>query len=62
MASLHVEGHNGFPKEFYNLYNLKNLKKVPTCYKNPDFSTSIDMLTTSYRRFYNPCAIKTGLS
>ena len=63
MGDLNVEGHNGFLKEFCDLYNLKNLIKVPTCFKNPDFLTSIDvMLTTSYRGFYNSCAIETGLS
>ena len=35
--------------------------KVPTCFKNLDFPRSIDvMLTTSYRRFHNPCVIETG--
>ena len=48
---------------FSRSYNLKNLIKVTTCFKNPDFSTSIDaMLTTSYRSFHNSCAIETGLS
>ena len=63
MGDLNVEGHNGFLKEFCDLYNLKNLIKVPTCFKNPDFPTSIDvMFTTSYRSFHNSCAIETGLS
>ena len=63
MGDLNVEGHNGFLKEFCDLYNLKNLIKVPTCFKNPDFPTSIDIiLTTSYRSFRNSCAIETGLS
>ena len=42
MGDLNVEGHNGFLKEFCDLYNLKNLTKAPTCFKNPDFPTSID--------------------
>ena len=63
MGDLNVEGHTGFLKEFCDLYNLKNLIKVPTCFKNPDFLTTIDvMLTTSYRGFYNSCAIETELS
>ena len=63
MEDLNVEGHNGFLKEFCNIHNLKNLIKVPTCFKNPDFPISIGvMLTTSYRSFHNSCAIDMGLS
>ena len=37
--------------------------KGPTCFKNPERPTSIDvMLTNSYRSFQNSCAIETGLS
>ena len=63
MGDLNVEGHNGFLKKFCDLYNLKNLIKVPTCFKNSDFPTSIDvMLTASYRNFHNSCAIEMRLS
>ena len=63
MGDLNVEGHNGVFKEFCDLCNVKNLIKVPTCLKNPDFPTSKDvMLTTSYRSFHNSCSIETGLS
>ena len=42
---------------------VNNLIKVPTCFKSPDFATSVDvMLTTSCRSFHNSCAIVTGLS
>ena len=48
---------------FSRSYNLKNLIKVPTCFKNPDFTTSIDaLLAPSYRSFHNSCAIETELS
>ena len=51
----------GFLKEFCDFYNLKNLMKVPTYFKNLDFPRSIDViLTTSYRRFHNPSVIETG--
>ena len=54
MGDLNVEGHNGVFKESF---------QVPTCFKNPDFPTSIDvLLTTSYRSFHDSCAIGTGLS
>ena len=49
--------------DFCDVYNLKNLIKVPTCFKNPEKPTSIDlMLTKSYRSFQNSCTIETGLS
>ena len=52
-----------FLDEFCDLYNLANLIKVPTCFKNLASPASIDvMLTTSYRSFHNLCAIETGLS
>ena len=54
---------NNFLKDFCDLYNLKNLIKVPTCYKNPDKPSSIDvMLTNVHRSFCNSCSIETGLS
>ena len=53
MGDLNVESRNGFLKEFCDLNHLKNLFKVPTCFKNPDFLTSIDVImTTSYRSYY----------
>ena len=54
---MNVEGRNRFLKEFCYPYNLKNLIKVPTCFKNLDFSASIYvMLTTKYKSFHNSCA------
>ena len=48
---------------FCEMYDLKNLIKVPTCYKNPDNPTSIDvMLTNRKSAFENSIAIETGLS
>ena len=62
-GDLNVEVHNGFLEEFCDLYNLKNLIKIPTCFKNHNFPTSMDvMLTTSYRSFHNSCAIEIELS
>ena len=42
----------------------KNLIKVPTCFKNFDYLTSIDdvLFTTSCRSFHNSCTIETGSS
>ena len=46
-----------------DLYGIKSLIRVPTCYKNPANPTCIDlMLTNSNRSFQNSCTIETGLS
>ena len=37
MGDLDVEGHNDFLKEFCDFYNLKNLIKVSTSFKNLTF-------------------------
>ena len=63
MGDFNAEPHDHFLMDFCDVYNLKNLIKVPTCFKNPEKPTSIDlMLTNSYRSFQNSCAIETGLS
>lgn len=50
-------------QNFCNLYNLKNLIKVSTCFKNATNPTCIDiMLTNTYRSFQNFCVIETGFS
>ena len=62
MGDFNAEPHDHF-KDFRDVHNLKNLIKVPTCFKNPERPTSIDvMLTNSYRSFQNSCAIETRLS
>ena len=49
--------------DFCQLNNLKHLIKVPTCYKNPDNPSVIDlMLTNCPRSHQNSNAIETGLS
>ena len=50
-------------KTFCETYNLQNLIKQPTCYKNPSRPTSIDLiLTNAPLNFQSTCAIETGLS
>ena len=50
-------------KNFCELYNLENLIKEPTCYKNPDNPSSNDViLPNSKTSFQNSTAIETGLS
>ena len=48
---------------FCDTYNLKNVIKEPTCYKNPNKSSCIDlMLTNKPRSFKHSFVIETGLS
>ena len=50
-------------KDFCLNYNLKSLICVPTCYKNPDNPSCIDLiLTNSPGSFQSSCAIEAGLS
>ena len=50
-------------KAFCEIYNLKNLVKENTCFKNPDNPSCIDLiLTNRYRSFQNTHVIETGLS
>ena len=45
------------------MYNLKNLVKQKTCYKNPDNPSCIDLiLTNCHRNFQNTNVFETGLS
>ena len=49
--------------EFCDTYNLKNLVKDPTCFKNAQNPTSIDMnLTNRSEDFRASCCIETGIS
>ena len=50
-------------KELCKLYDLKNLIKEPTCFKNPNNPSSVDLMLTNVKN--NVCdstAIETGLS
>ena len=49
--------------EFGDVYNLQNLIDEPTCYKNPNNPSSIDVILTIRKRsFHDSTAIETGLS
>ena len=49
--------------EFCGIYNLRNLVNKPTCFKNPNNPSNIDLiLTNKPRSFQNTSAIETGLS
>ena len=49
--------------DFCNVYNLSNLVKEPTCFKNPDNPSSIDLfLTNRPKCFQSTMTMKTGIS
>ena len=50
-------------REFSELYCLKNLVKDPTCYKNPQNPSCIDLILTNRpNSFQHTMVIETGLS
>ena len=50
-------------KTFCDNYNLTSLIKQPTCYKNPNNPSCIDLiLSNTPRSFQSTCVIETGLS
>ena len=50
-------------KHFCDIYHLKNLVNIPTCYKNPLQPSCIDLfLTNCSRNFQDSQVIETGLS
>ena len=63
IGDFNVEANNSAMSIFCDTYNLKNLIKEPTCYKNPNKPTCIDlMLTNKPLSFKHSCVIETGLS
>ena len=59
MGDFNADKNNTSLKDFCQLYNLKHLIKVPTCYKNPENPSIIDlMLTNSPYSYQNSCAIE----
>ena len=44
MGDLNAEPHDNHLKDFCDIYNLKTLIKVATCFKNPDRPTCIDVM------------------
>ena len=48
---------------FCDIYNLKSLVKEPTCFKNPDSPSCIDLFLTNIpRTFQGTTTIETGIS
>ena len=62
-ADFNAEMTDNYLEEFCATYNLKNLMKQPTCFKNTDNSTIIDHILTNHPKcFYLSSACDTGLS
>ena len=63
LGDFNAEVENDFLTAFCDLYGMKSLIRIPTCYKNLVNLTCIDlMLTNSKRSFQNSCTIETRLS
>ena len=53
---------NNYLEEFCASYNLTNLIKQPTCFKNPDNTTLIDPILTNHpKSFHSSSVYETGL-
>ena len=63
MGDFNSEPKNDALKEFFNLFDFKNLVKEPTCYKNPENHRLIDLIITNRSKmFQNTINVETGLS
>ena len=62
IGDLNISMENNNMRHFCESYNLKSLIKVPTCSKNPESPSCIDLiLTNKPRNFQNSCDIETSL-
>ena len=63
LGDFNVEIEETNMESFCQYYNPKSLIKQPTCYKNPNKPTCIDLILTNFpRMFQSTCVIQTGLS
>ena len=63
LDDFNVEIEEANMKSFCESHNLKTLTKQPTCYKNPNKPTCIDLILANIpRMFQNTCVLETGLS
>ena len=62
-GDFNVGTEDNYKKLFCENYNLKSLIRQPTCYKNPDDLTCIDLILTNVpQSFQITCNLETGLS
>ena len=63
MCDLNAEPADTVVSDFYEIYNLKNIIREKTCFKNLDNLGCIDLIITNRpKRFQNSMVIETGLS
>ena len=63
LRDLNSDLKDGCLNAFSNVNNLKSLNKEPTCFKNPNNPSCIDLfLTNRSRYFQNTSTIETGIS
>ena len=63
LGDFNVDMTDSYMKEFCIRYNLTSLIKEPTCYKNPENPSCIDLFLTNLPlSFQSSCVIETGLS
>ena len=63
VGDFNVEVDNNAISSFCDAFDLVNFIREPTCYKNPEKSSCIDlMLTNKHHSFQNSGAIETNLS
>ena len=63
LGDFKVETKEPYMQSFLKLYGLRNLISKPTCYRNPEKTSSVDLiLTNGSSSFQNPCPIETGLT
>ena len=63
LENLNVESSDPVLNDFCNVSNLFSLVEEPTCFKNPDNPSCIDLfLTNRPRSFQNTLTIETGIS
>ena len=63
IGDFNAEITNSYLEEFCRSYNLKNLMKQPTCFKNLENPTCIDHVLTNHpKSFHLSSVFETGLS
>ena len=61
LGDFNSETSENYLNDFCNVHNLGNIVKEPTCFKNPDNSSCIDLFLTNHR-FQNTVSVETGIS
>ena len=63
MGDFNAEPADNVVSNFCGIYNLKNIIREKTCFKNPNNPSCIDLIITNRpKSFQNSMVIETGLS